>query len=35
MKKFVLAGLSMVAFASAAQAQDTQAAAPAAPFSGP
>ena len=35
MKKFVLAGLSMVAFASAAHAQDTQAAAPAAPFSGP
>ena len=35
MKKFVLAGLSMVAFASAAHAQDTQAAAPVAPFSGP
>ena len=35
MKKFVLAGLSMVAFASAANAQDTQAAAPAAPFAGP
>ena len=32
MKKFVLAGLSMVAFASAANAQD---AAPAAPFAGP
>ena len=33
MKKFILAGLSMVAFASAANAQE--AAAPAAPFAGP
>lgn len=33
MKKFILAGLSMVAFASAANAQD--AAVPAAPFAGP
>ena len=35
MKKFLLAGLSMVAMASAANAQDVSEAAPASPFAGP